>query len=83
MNDKVPVPDIDLTRTPESYWIGSTPQTNYPALEEDVTVDVAIIGGGLVGISTAWLLKKDGSPLDRLRRFFSFWRPGHNTRKIN
>jgi len=46
--------------TPPSYWLASTPQTNYPALEEDITVDVAVIGGGMAGISTAYLLAKEG-----------------------
>ncbi|KXG77683.1 FAD-dependent oxidoreductase [Thermotalea metallivorans] len=44
----------------QSYWITSTPQTDYPFLQEDVAVDVAIVGGGMVGITAAWLLKKDG-----------------------
>lgn len=60
MTDRVCVPDIDLSKTPESFWITSTPPTDYPALDEDITVDVAIVGGGLVGISTAWMLKKEG-----------------------
>lgn len=44
---------------PQSYWIASTPNTNYPTLNEDIKVDVAIIGGGLVGISCAYLLNKE------------------------
>jgi glycine/D-amino acid oxidase-like deaminating enzyme/nitrite reductase/ring-hydroxylating ferredoxin subunit len=60
MDNKAPAPDIDLTKTPESYWIDSTPETTYPQLDEDITVDVAVVGGGLVGITTAWLLKKEG-----------------------
>ncbi|MGE5453779.1 MAG: FAD-dependent oxidoreductase [Methylocystaceae bacterium] len=42
------------------YWMASTPETNYPALEQDIKVDVAIIGGGMVGITTAYLLTKQG-----------------------
>lgn len=44
----------------KSYWIDSTPQTDYPTLQEDITVDVAIIGGGMVGITSAFLLKQEG-----------------------
>jgi glycine/D-amino acid oxidase-like deaminating enzyme/nitrite reductase/ring-hydroxylating ferredoxin subunit len=44
----------------EPYWIASTPDTNYPVLEDGVKVDVAIIGGGIVGITTAFLLKRSG-----------------------
>ena len=41
-----------------SYWIASTKATNYPKLSEEISVDVAIIGGGMVGISSAYYLKK-------------------------
>lgn len=43
----------------ESYWIASTKQTNYPALNKDISVDVAIIGGGMAGVSTAYRLSKE------------------------
>ncbi|OGO79152.1 MAG: (2Fe-2S)-binding protein [Clostridiales bacterium GWB2_37_7] len=49
-----------FTKPPESYWMASTPTTNYPALAEDIKVDVAIVGGGIVGISCAYLLTKEG-----------------------
>lgn len=45
---------------PESFWISSTPKTDYPALKEDLKVDVAIIGGGMVGITSAYLLANEG-----------------------
>lgn len=45
---------------PKSYWLASTPATDYPSLEEDIDVDIVIIGGGLVGISCAYLLQKEG-----------------------
>lgn len=44
----------------EPYWIASTKKEDYPALEEDMNVDVAIVGGGIVGITTAFLLKSKG-----------------------
>lgn len=47
-------------KPPLSYWIASTEKTNYPFLDEDIEVDVAIVGGGMVGISSAYLLKKEG-----------------------
>ena len=43
-----------------SYWVASAPPTAYPALTGRVDVDVAIVGAGLVGITTAWLLKRAG-----------------------
>jgi glycine/D-amino acid oxidase-like deaminating enzyme/nitrite reductase/ring-hydroxylating ferredoxin subunit len=43
-----------------SLWIESTSDTSYAALEEGVQVDVAVVGGGIAGITTAWLLKRAG-----------------------
>ena len=44
----------------ESYWIASTPDSNYPALSGDIRVDVAILGGGIVGLTSALFLKQSG-----------------------
>ena len=43
-----------------SFWIATTPQTEYPALEDDLEVDVAVVGGGIMGITAAVLLKRAG-----------------------
>ncbi len=43
-----------------SLWVVTTPQTQYPQLAGDVTVDVAVIGAGITGLSTAVLLKRAG-----------------------
>ncbi len=42
----------------KSYWLDSTEETNHAALNEDITVDITVIGGGIVGITTSLLLKK-------------------------
>jgi glycine/D-amino acid oxidase-like deaminating enzyme/nitrite reductase/ring-hydroxylating ferredoxin subunit len=44
----------------ESFWIENTPDTNYPTLKEGLSVDVAILGAGIAGITSALLLKKAG-----------------------
>ena len=44
----------------QSFWIESTPDTGYPRLEGDLEVDVAVIGAGITGITTAYLLKAMG-----------------------
>lgn len=44
---------------PISFWLDSTPKTTFPKME-NVTVDVAIIGAGIAGITAAYLLKKAG-----------------------
>ncbi|MGW6272598.1 FAD-dependent oxidoreductase [Streptomyces sp. NPDC055060] len=44
----------------ESYWIATTPETGYPAPDADLTADVAVIGGGIAGLCTAWDLVRAG-----------------------
>ncbi len=44
----------------ESYWIDGTPGTAYPAIQQEIMVDVAIIGGGIAGIMSAIFLKESG-----------------------
>jgi glycine/D-amino acid oxidase-like deaminating enzyme/nitrite reductase/ring-hydroxylating ferredoxin subunit len=44
----------------ESYWIESTPTTSHPPLAADTTVDVAVIGGGIAGVCTAWEVAATG-----------------------
>ena len=43
-----------------SLWVDSIPTTNYAPLKTDLQVDVAIIGGGIAGLTTAYLLKRAG-----------------------
>lgn len=43
-----------------SYWNESEEERKYPKLTQDVSADVAIIGGGLTGIQTAYLLSNRG-----------------------
>ena len=50
----------NLPGTPASYWIDSTPELQLPPLAGDRTVDVAVIGAGIVGLTAADLLKKAG-----------------------
>ncbi|RJQ38513.1 FAD-dependent oxidoreductase [Candidatus Microgenomates bacterium] len=44
----------------ESIWIATSRDTNYPALKNNIEVDVAIIGGGITGLTSALLLKRAG-----------------------
>jgi glycine/D-amino acid oxidase-like deaminating enzyme/nitrite reductase/ring-hydroxylating ferredoxin subunit len=52
--------DYILPGRAESYWLATTPDSSYPVLSGDIRVDVAIIGGGIVGITSAFLLKQAG-----------------------
>lgn len=44
----------------ESIWTKTVSLPSFPALEGDVKADAAIIGGGLAGILTADLLRREG-----------------------
>jgi len=44
----------------ESYWNATAPRSDFPELAGDLKVDVAIIGGGIVGVTTARILKDRG-----------------------
>ena len=43
-----------------SFWLESAPPPTFAPLTSDVTTDVCVIGGGIVGITTALLLKRAG-----------------------
>lgn len=43
-----------------SIWRASAHDSRFPALHEDIAVDVAIVGGGITGITAAMLLSKGG-----------------------
>lgn len=60
MNHNLPKSAINFTNPSLSYWIASIEQPNYPSLEKDIEVDVAIVGGGITGITSAFLLKRAG-----------------------
>lgn len=44
----------------KSYWLDSTPKTNYEAIKKDSSTDIVVIGGGITGITTAFMLKNEG-----------------------
>jgi glycine/D-amino acid oxidase-like deaminating enzyme/nitrite reductase/ring-hydroxylating ferredoxin subunit len=69
----------------ESLWIDTGPEPpEHPTLEGDVRADVVVIGGGIVGITTALLLAEAGVQVvlleaGRLARGVS----GHTTAKVS
>ena len=44
----------------KSLWMDETEIQDFSMLMQDITVDVAVVGGGMAGILTAYLLKEQG-----------------------
>jgi glycine/D-amino acid oxidase-like deaminating enzyme/nitrite reductase/ring-hydroxylating ferredoxin subunit len=44
----------------QSYWNATAASSGFPSLSGDIEVDVAVIGGGIVGVTTARLLRDRG-----------------------
>ena len=44
----------------QSLWLASSGRSDYGPLAGDATVDVAVIGGGIAGLTTALRLKEEG-----------------------
>jgi glycine/D-amino acid oxidase-like deaminating enzyme/nitrite reductase/ring-hydroxylating ferredoxin subunit len=73
-----------LSANNPSYWIASTPDTSFSELRGEQRVDVAIIGGGIFGITAGHLLKAEGRTVaiiegDRIARGVT----GYTTAKIS
>jgi len=51
---------MKLPNASKSLWIDTLPGARFPQLAKDVSVDVAIVGGGITGLTAATLLKRAG-----------------------
>jgi glycine/D-amino acid oxidase-like deaminating enzyme/nitrite reductase/ring-hydroxylating ferredoxin subunit len=64
--------DTERNRPPPgeaaSIWLETTPETDYGALEGDLTVDTAVVGGGIAGLTTASKLESAGQSVAVLER---------------
>ena len=49
-----------ITGKEVSFWLETSPNTNFPKLVKGLKVDVVILGGGIAGITAATLLKEAG-----------------------
>src|SRR3954463_7460080 len=43
-----------------SIWKDKAEETSFPPLRNDITVDVAIVGGGITGLTAAYILSRAG-----------------------
>ena len=50
------------------YWIDSATLPKFPKLDRDEAVDVAIVGGGITGLTAAYLLAQEGRRVAVLER---------------
>ncbi|WP_049971834.1 FAD-dependent oxidoreductase [Haladaptatus cibarius] len=50
----------DLPGTDDSLWLETTESTDFEPLQDDHRVDVAVVGGGIAGLSAAMELKDAG-----------------------
>src|SRR6266850_7081416 len=49
-------------------WIDTAPIRKFPKLQRNITVDIVVVGAGVTGITTAYLLKKAGSTVALIER---------------
>lgn len=52
-----------------AYWTDNAPAPKFSPLKEDLVVDVLIIGGGITGITAAYLLKRAGLTVALVDRY--------------
>jgi glycine/D-amino acid oxidase-like deaminating enzyme/nitrite reductase/ring-hydroxylating ferredoxin subunit len=57
-----------MTLGTSSYWMDSASVARFPSLDRDLAVDVVVIGGGITGVTAAYLLKRAGRRVALLER---------------
>jgi glycine/D-amino acid oxidase-like deaminating enzyme len=74
---------LTLPPAETSLWREEYLQNHYPELEDDTQVDVAIVGGGITGLTAAYLLKRSGLTVAVLdKRTIGAGTTGRTTGKI-
>lgn len=72
-----------MNMTHQSLWMETAPDTPYPPLDGDRSVDVAVIGGGITGLTAALLLKEQGASVAVLERHrIATGTTGYTTAKV-
>lgn len=72
-----------MNRLPQSYWLTPPEQPGYEELKRDISAEIAIVGGGIAGITLAYLLCKEGlRPTVLEANRILFGTTGHTTAKV-
>jgi len=53
-------PSIELPGKVGSVWTAAAPKTAYPSLADSMAAEVVVVGGGIVGLTSAYLLTRAG-----------------------
>lgn len=59
---------IKLPTEEKSFWREGFGASTYPTLDKDLEVDAVIVGGGITGLTTAYLLKQAGQKMALLEQ---------------
>jgi len=57
-----------IPRATEPLWFADAAPAPYPQLDADLEADVAVVGAGIAGVTTAYLLARDGARVAVLER---------------
>lgn len=74
---------LQLTDLAQSYWLDDTSSINYDPIKENYNVDVGIVGGGIMGLTAAYMLKMSGLNVAVLEKnTLGSGTTGHTTGKV-
>lgn len=51
---------LDIPKRNQSFWRDSYRSPRYPELKDDIEVEAIVVGAGITGLTTAYLLKRSG-----------------------
>lgn len=72
-----------LPQYPQSYWLDFVELPSFPAVTEDVEADIVIVGGGITGITLAYLFVQENlKPVILEANRILYGTTGHTTAKI-